>query len=287
MFRSNRLLISSEGLGWRNLYVSLAMEQSWSATLPAVEHHCLAYCLDRPAAISRRLDGGRTSESAVLQPRHFGTIPPRIESQWEVKGSPQIMLLYLRRSMIDRVIDEVFEKDSRHVDVMPILGTADPLLEQLARSILDTVRRKDETPNRLYVESLAQTMAVQLLHAYGAGLDPGAAGRAAEADISAPGMRRVLDYIESALDEDLSLESLAQQANYSQHFFARAFRKQMGEAPHQYVLRRRIERAKQLLSQTDLPLVHIALSTGFSSQSHLSSTFKRLTGVTPGEYRRS
>jgi AraC family transcriptional regulator len=99
-------------------------------------------------------------------------------------------------------------------------------------------------------------------------------------------MRRLRDYIEVALDKELSLERLAGEASLSPHTLPRAFLRAFGETPHQYVLQRRLARAKELLIATDLPIVEIALATGFSSQSHLASAFRRLTGITPGEYRR-
>lgn len=282
--QNNRLLASSEGLGWRHLYASLASEQSWSATVRPVQHHCLAYCLHQSARITRRLAGGRVKHTAQLRPRHFGTVPQGMESHWEVEGSPQVLLLYLHKSLMDKVIEQTCEKPADSISITPILGTPDPLLEQLAAAVLDAVRQRDGT-STLYIDCLAHTIAAHLLHRYGARPTSEAIGRARPA-LSQSGLQRAVDYIETALEEDLSLEVLAAQAGYSSHFFARAFRAQMGVSPHRYILDRRIERAKHLLIHTDMPLVQIALHTGFSSQSHFSSAFKRLTGVTAGGYRR-
>jgi AraC family transcriptional regulator len=66
-----------------------------------------------------------------------------------------------------------------------------------------------------------------------------------------------------------------------------AFTKAFGTPPYRYVIQRRVERAKSLLRHTDLPVARIAYETGFASQSHLASTFKRTVGLTPGDYRRS
>ena len=98
-------------------------------------------------------------------------------------------------------------------------------------------------------------------------------------------MRRVLDYIENCLDRDLSIATLAGVANYSPHFFAKSFKKQLGQSLHQYVLQRRVERAKHLLLASDQVVSQIAFATGFSSQSHLTSAFKKRFGVTPAVFR--
>lgn len=101
-----------------------------------------------------------------------------------------------------------------------------------------------------------------------------------------PGLtRRIREYIESHLDENISLEALASTAGLSVHHFARAFRQTVGVPPHEYLLRQRVDRARQMLNQTDLPLSEIALSVGFSDHSHFARHFRRLTGTTPSAAR--
>ena len=96
----------------------------------------------------------------------------------------------------------------------------------------------------------------------------------------------VLTYIDANLESDLSLEALAQLSGVVTHRFARSFKRKVGEPPHQYVVTRRIEAARSLLSSTEDPIAKIAFATGFSSQSHMTTTFKRELGVTPGQLRR-
>ena len=99
-------------------------------------------------------------------------------------------------------------------------------------------------------------------------------------------MRRLVDFIEENLDRDLSLEVIAAEAEISPLYLPRAFKTAVGQSPHQYVLRRRIQKARNLLTNTDAPIADIALAVGFSSQSHLSNWFLRLVGVSPASYRR-
>lgn len=98
-------------------------------------------------------------------------------------------------------------------------------------------------------------------------------------------LQQVLDYIHTHLDRDLSLTELAGVINISPTYFASLFKQAMGIAPHQYVIQQRVERAKLMLSKTDLAIADIALQVGFSSQSHLNQQFKRLTGMTPNQVR--
>jgi len=95
----------------------------------------------------------------------------------------------------------------------------------------------------------------------------------------------VLSYIDSNLDGDLSLEKLAHLAGVLEHKFARSFKKVTGETAHHYVLSRRIDAARKLLRGGDRPISEVAYATGFSSQSHMTTVFKRELGVTPAQLR--
>jgi AraC-like DNA-binding protein len=92
---------------------------------------------------------------------------------------------------------------------------------------------------------------------------------------------RICEYIESHLDEKISLDGLASMAGLSAYHFARAFRQSTGMPPHGYLLQRRLERVKEMIRDSKLPLSEIALATGFSDQSHLARHFRRFTGMSP------
>ena len=144
--------------------------------------------------------------------------------------------------------------------------------------------RDGSAEDGLYVDTLAHMVAV---HLRAEPLDSLPAGFAAP---SAGGcrveIRRLLEYIEDNLDGSLSLEAMAGEVDISPLYLTRAFKTAVGQSPHQYVLSRRIEKAKVLLRDTDIPIVDIALATGFSSQSHLSNWFLRQVGVSPATFRR-
>jgi AraC-like DNA-binding protein len=97
---------------------------------------------------------------------------------------------------------------------------------------------------------------------------------------------RICEYVESHLDEKISLDRLASMAGLSAHHFARAFRESVGMPPHGYLLHRRLEYVERMLRETQLPLSEIALAAGFSDQSHLARHFRRLTGMPPSLARR-
>jgi transcriptional regulator GlxA family with amidase domain len=109
----------------------------------------------------------------------------------------------------------------------------------------------------------------------------------ARGGLSAGALRRVLEYVQRHLSESIDLSKLAAIAGLSMHHFAREFKQSAGVTPHYYLIQKRIERAQQMLAQTDLALAEIAYAVGFSDQGHLARHFRGLLGTTPREFRRS
>jgi transcriptional regulator GlxA family with amidase domain len=99
--------------------------------------------------------------------------------------------------------------------------------------------------------------------------------------------RRVLQHIEANLAETLRNRDLASLVDYSEFHFNIAFRNSLGASPHEYIIRRRIERARQLMLSTDLPLCGIASECGLADQAHLSRLFRRVVGETPAAWRKN
>ena len=98
-------------------------------------------------------------------------------------------------------------------------------------------------------------------------------------------MRRVVEFIEAHLDRPIKLARLAAVVDLSKFHFHRQFKRATGSTPHEYIVQKRIERAKALLSDSQLPLVEIAAQAGFADQSHFGSTFRKVTSMTPRVFR--
>ena len=282
----NRLIAHSDGRGWMNIYASLATESPWAGTLQPVSHHCLVYCVHQTATIKRAIDRTGRVETARLCPRQLTIIPAGVVSHWDMNGRPDILLLYLRSTMMDRIVQEGFGADAEKATMIPRLAMIDPLLEQLSLAILEGLRG-EQVARPFYIESLAHTIAVRLVshHMGFAGFQTND-GSATREDVEIR-LQRVRNHIDASLSDVLTLDVLADAAGLSTGSLLRAFKTRLGETPHQYVVRQRIERAKQLLRSTRIPIAELALMTGFSSQSHLSMLFQRSVGVGPARYRRN
>jgi AraC family transcriptional regulator len=141
----------------------------------------------------------------------------------------------------------------------------------------------DAAGGRLAAESLANLLAVHLIRNASA---PRPSARRTDSALPRGKLRSVIEYIEEHLDAGLTLEQMAAAAHLSAYHFARQFKAATGLPPHQYVILRRVERAKHFLQAgTDLSLAEVAANAGFSDQSQFTHHFKRLVGVTPGQFR--
>jgi len=98
-------------------------------------------------------------------------------------------------------------------------------------------------------------------------------------------LRRVREYVEAHLEENINIHALAGAAGLSKYHFIRAFKQSEDLTPHDYLMRCRVRRAQELLAGTDLPISEIALASGFSDQSHFARRFRQHVGVSPTDYR--
>jgi AraC family transcriptional regulator len=134
---------------------------------------------------------------------------------------------------------------------------------------------------QLYAESLRNILSLHVLRHYctfsPTFLQP-------SSGLSSVQLNEVIDYIETYLSQPINLRLLAQVAKVSESHFSRLFKQSMGVAPHQYVLRRRVEEAKQLLKKSQMSTLEVALACGFAHQGHLSRHFKRIVGTTPKKF---
>jgi AraC family transcriptional regulator len=279
---ANRLIAHSQDAGWRSLYAAILEEAPFQAREPALGHPFLIYHLTRPTEVTRKIEGA-ARERALIGPRRICLTPGETITEWQHNGHPEILQVYLRQSLYENAVSEMYGCDPASAELVPRFAVVDPLLEQLAIAIA-TALREGTAEDGIYVETLAQTLAVHLARTHSSRSRP---VRTPQIEaISGPKIRRLIEFIEEHLDGNLSLETMAAEVIISPRYLPRAFKLAVGQSPHRYVLQRRMERAKELLRGTDMSIVDVALASGFSSQSHLSNWFIREVGISPAVYRR-
>jgi AraC family transcriptional regulator len=194
-----------------------------------------------------------------------------------------LLHIHLEPGLVARVAAEAFDLDPARLTVPPLDGLELPQLRATMGAV-GAELTAGGAGGPLAAESLANVLAVQLIrHA----LAPRRPARGPDGALPRGRLRAVVEYIEEHLDANPTLEQIAGVAHLSPYHFARQFKAATGLPPHQYVISRRVERARQLLQgASGLALAEVATRAGFSDQSQLSHHFKRLLGVTPGQFRR-
>lgn len=202
------------------------------------------------------------------------TLMPRgVPSQWTWNSTCD---------RLDVVVSPDVFGDGSSLDVIDRYVFRDPEIETICRRLYRKLNLNSRH-ERLGVESLLMKLAVLLLRHHSTASQ--AAWILPRGGLTRSRARRVLDYIESNVSNELTLSELAGIAELSLHHFARMFKQTIGVPPYRYVLERRVERAKGMLLTAKASLADISLAVGFDSQSHFTSAFGRIVGATPTEFQ--
>jgi AraC family transcriptional regulator len=247
---------------------------------PAITHHTLVLFTRPPEELELRYEGAKR-----FVPPPTGSIslvPAGTTARWRWRGPKDSVHIHLEPGLVARVAAEAFDLDPVRLTVPPLDGVDLPHL-RAAMVAVDAELTAGGAGGPLAAESLANVLAVHLVRHI---LAPRRPERPRDGALPRGRLRAVVEYIEEQLDAGPTLEQLAAVARLSPYHFARQFKAATGLPPHQYVIARRVERAKQFLQdRCELSLAEVAVSAGFSDQSVFCHHFKRLVGVTPGQYR--
>ena len=167
------------------------------------------------------------------------------------------------------------------VELRPRRKFADPRLGALVAAV-HTEMVAGFPSGKLFVDSVEQAMAVALVKGHAVGNRPMQIYRGG---LGPARLRRIKELVDARMGDDLSLDEMAQSIGLSAAHFARMFRKSTGETPHQFVLRRRIERAAVMLRAPDARVLDVAVACGFKTQQHFAQVFRDVRGVSPTRYR--
>ena len=198
------------------------------------------------------------------------------------RAAPSFLAFAVEEAFISDVWQKGFEGTGAF-EIRPSIGIDDPVIRHLGALGLQELR-KGGPGGRLYAEGLAATLSVHLLRNYGTSERTPVQHKGGLTPLQ---MRRVMEYIDAHLADELGIIELAEIAKLSPHHFGEAFKSSVGISPHRFVIERRIRQALHLLHNKDRSIAEVARIVGFSSQSHFTTNLRRLTGMTPGRFRRS
>jgi AraC family transcriptional regulator len=274
--------LTSAEAGWNS--VSLEYNQQ---PLPAGEtpklcfnHYAIAITLGQGFQLDWQIDEVARGQVQRQMLFHGGmTLIPVKHVNWGAWDRPiQGFNLSVKPELLTRNATDLLSLDQ--VEVPPRKPFYDPLILQIGLALKADLESQ-RPGGRLYAETMANALAIHILRNYSVHNHKPVHYLGG---LSSTQLKRVTDYINDHLVQELSLDELAAIAQLSAYHFCRSFKRATGFTPHQYVIRQRVERAKLLLKDGKMSISEVAFSCGFTHQSHLNRHFKRLTGVTPKNF---
>ena len=277
-----KTILSSEGRGWTNIGAAQFRFDQERIAAPPPPSHVVMLCLSPVLDIEAKI-GGKAFEKRVVA-GESSILPAGIASAWLVRAenkqdSAGVLQMNLKPEFLARVADQCEITISRS----PLAVRFSQMDEKTRAVGLMLLEELKETtaPSRYRADLLAELLAVHLLEIHG----ENAPHLESKGGLPPAKLRRVCRYIAENLDGNLELAELAETVEMNIFHFARMFKQATGFAPHQFVVGRRIARAKELLTETKMPLVEICLEVGIQSQNHFTTLFRRHTGHTPKKFR--
>jgi len=201
----------------------------------------------------------------------------------DIRDPSHCLMFYLPQTALDQIAAEAGVPRVGDLRVPVGVGLDDPVVRHLLCSLLPATANPGEA-NALFMDHVALALTAHVAQVYG--------GMRERRSLPQGGLapwqeRRAKELMVHCLAEDVPLGRLAAECKLSIRHFSRAFRRTTGEAPHRWLLKRRVERACKLLSDHAMPLADIALACGFADQSHFTRVFSAMLGVSPGAWRRA
>jgi AraC family transcriptional regulator len=244
-----------------------------------LDHVLVGLCVDGMGRI--QVGEGAKARTVVSSTGRFSLLARGFEQKplaWS--GMREMLFVAMRPELLDRFVGN--ERDPASLNIDPQYAVADAQVVALVQNMQAEIRAGCPC-GKLYGEALSQALAAYLFGRYSPAVTP--AVRAA-GTLSPLQVRRVRAYVEAHLAHDVGLTELAGLVQLSPHYFSMQFKRALGVSPHRYVLRERIRKAQRLLAAGRMPISEVAQNLGFSDQSHLSLAFRKMTGTTPGRYKR-
>ncbi|MGB3299097.1 MAG: AraC family transcriptional regulator [Phormidesmis sp.] len=271
-------IVFSSRAQWETIQLALFHQPPHRIPEHISPHHVICINAGKPVTLEQTIDGKTCIEDSV--PGDIGIYPAHLWQSFEWHQNAEFLQLYLEPIVLNRISSELYGKDS--IELLPRPTPIDPVISQIAIALQNTLNTQS-TGCKLYIDAMANALATHLVYHYSA---HDLIHKTHSGGLSDHQLKRVTDYIDEHLAEDLSLSELAGLVPLSSFHFARLFKSSTGFAPHQYHIRCRMKRTKQLLLEKELSIAQVAHVVGFASQSHLNYHFKRIVGLTPTAFLR-
>ncbi len=267
---------------WDKLRVERRQIDSGAQNCVRPECNELVYILSGQAKVLRTGDG--QTQEGIARPGTSWLVPVGThETRLELDGSTECLMIFLPEKLLGESALADYDIDPSKAQLIYAGGFADATLTQMGTALHSLLERDAQPLDRVFVEGLQTALSAHLIGNYT--IDRWRRPSTRMPSIDPKRLRRVLDFIEAHLADDISLDDLAREACLSPYHFSRLFHEATGRPPHRYLIERRIQEAQKMLRSGRSSITEIALDTGFGSQSNFARTFRKISGFTPGQYR--
>ncbi len=274
------LLRASDGLGWKGVALRAYRYQGLDVPVPSMADFMVVSYKRGGTRMARRFEGRWTRTEC--HPGDVSLLTRAQASHWHWTENIDVTHVYLSESVVSRVAVDVLDRPIAEVRLHDLLRTRDEVVSGIVDAIAHEAG-ENGVGGALYVDALSTQLAVHLLRRY-ASVE--FVDRSGSGELPANLRRRIADYVEEHLEQALSLEELASVACMGVWTFSKRFRASFHVTPHHYVVDRRLEQARQLLTQGRVPVKSVAASCGFADQAHLTRVMRSRLGCTPAALRR-
>jgi len=275
-----RILSASDGLGWKDVSHRSYRYTGLDVPIPPIDHVMIVRYRSGQTPMERCLDGKWSK--AACEPGVFSLLTHCEPSHWHWTQCIDVSHTYLSEALMCRVASDVMDRPVAAVRLLDLLSAQDPIVTSIADAITLEAQQQG-LGGALYAESLAMQLTVHLLRRYAAVTYKDSLGSGA---LSPGRLRRLDEYIETHLQENITIEQLARVAELGVWTFTKHFKSTTGRSAHAYVMDRRVERARRLLSQGQMAIKEIAFVCGFADQAHMTRVFRTRLGVTPARLKK-
>jgi AraC family transcriptional regulator len=251
-----------------------------TADMPAEDAFAIHVQL-QPSSMDLWIDG-KHRPAVTTTPGGTFLFDLRSETVCEIHSSFDNVRFYISQAALDELAFDQGLPAAKGL-ILSAWGSQDEVLSGLANALLHQLECADER-SALFIDHVALAFHAHLIQTYGNVVVP---VRSSPGQLSSWQLRRVLDFIAAHLNDDPTIAQLAQECGLSAGYFARAFRHTTRVTPHQWLIRKRIERARALLLQSTLGLADIAVMCGFVDQSHFTRVFAKFETDSPGRWRKA
>ena len=274
-----RQILASRPSQWPGLDLTAQGHHPWAGVVPPLRCHLITG-FRRAGRVRRKIDGPWQNEEVLSGDVCF--LPRATSSDWEWDDCLENIHLHVSDHYLSRLAAEVFDRDDQQVALVDRLKVNDPVISSLLCILTDELQSAGRAEH-LYVDAISTHLCVHVLRNYAGlkGAKPRLTGGLAVKHAS-----RIAEYIEENLGQSLSIGELAAQINASPFHFSREFRTSFGQPPHQYVIARRLERARLMIAAGDRPLKQVAADCGFYDHAHMTRLFRDNLDTTPSELHR-